>query len=468
MEKRFGKRKIIILTIAILVAILSLSIAIFGIIVSNKGNNSSIGLTEDITIGSQSYKRVKSSSGIVYKNTKGAEVLNYNYDKGVYVGDALALKIYAYELNNGVIPGSADVWIWGNIDFSEDHSGIEMVPIGTKAISFSGCFYGQGYKISNLPVCYLVSKEFNVYATGVDQDVMTNNFGMFYNLAGEIQNVHFESINWKIDLINDTEYYCGTNGSLHCTGSSTEPTHGYGHGLNCGLLISKLSSEATIKNCLFTDCSITLNASRDYQRCGSIVGFIDEEGALNVENSAINCNIKATTLQKRSYMNKTDEDNFNKMKQDSMGLAIGGVAGDIGFCSSINMVDSYYNGDMDIETYNWVVVGGISGRLLLPAYKEQGFKIEIKNSYIQFSYLSIECIENTPGVDIGMCSVCVLVHKEDKIDNFYDNNLDDNNLYYYTLQALEDLKIEIEDSSGTTKKELQTQGVTREDIFKGK
>ena len=251
MGKRINKNKIILLVVALITAILSFSIAVFGISY-NKYND----------------KNSESSADLV-------------------ISSVMDLKNFATRVREGTSYSGKTVQLKNDIDCSTLSS---FDPIGTRDNPFKGTFDGNGKTISNLPLCQNDYSEEHFLA----KNTWSNYFGLFECIDGAtIKNLHIDNANWTHDMGRSEDGLWGgilvgyakgtnnisgiliTNSSLILSESDSEA--GTWH---VGGLIGKSESNCNIQNCgVMVNLKVIRNGSgskiRMHTLLGGIAGVID-------------------------------------------------------------------------------------------------------------------------------------------------------------------------------------------------
>lgn len=248
MVRRINKNKIILLVVALITAILTFSIAVFGISY-NKYND----------------KNSESSADLV-------------------ISSVTDLKNFATRVREGTSYSGKTVQLKNDIDCSTLSS---FDPIGTRDNPFKGTFDGNGKTISNLPLCQNDYSEEHFLA----KNTWSNYFGLFECIDGAtIKNLHIDNANWTHDMGRSEDglwggilvgYARGTNNinSVLITKSSlslseSDSEAGTWH---VGGLIGKSESTCNIRNCgVVVDVVVTRSGNVEMSTLvGGIAGVID-------------------------------------------------------------------------------------------------------------------------------------------------------------------------------------------------
>ncbi|MBR1988498.1 MAG: hypothetical protein IKA36_05630 [Clostridia bacterium] len=154
MGRRINKNKIILLVVALITAILTFSIAVFGVSYNQYNDRNS-----------------ESSADLV-------------------ISSVTDLKNFATRVREGTSYSGKTVQLKNDIDCSTLSS---FDPIGTRDNPFKGTFDGNGKTISNLPLCQNDYYEDHFLA----QNTWCNYFGLFECIDGAtIKNLHIDNANW--------------------------------------------------------------------------------------------------------------------------------------------------------------------------------------------------------------------------------------------------------------------------------
>lgn len=410
MEKKFTRSKIIILSIAILVAILTFSIGIFGIIELNKKNKQDISQGAgkvEVKCGDYTYSCTinKNSESITYRYNDGV-VLKADWlltNKKIFVYNKYGLYLISYLINNNI-----NIHEYGKslneisiiLNYDIDTSDMLIPPIGTEYYPFSGVFDGNGHTITGL--------KYNKYIY-VGNDTSTYNGTPLYGMFGYVSNATIKNLH--LTGLEIEACTLGTTSSRYLAG---------------GLIaFIEKGNKNLVESCL-VEGVIKEVGGKDFNTTSTILGGLI--GSIENIGTSYDVNVK--------IKNSAAQIEFTSQKEYAR-IQIGGLVGSIygkynsnkeNYSSVLSVQNSYFYGSFN--AYNDVselYMGGICGYIDNGSLEITQCCVQITKfptDYLQATYILINIVSNNNkgSLDYGDGKYYIDSNIDDNVIKIFNEN----------------------------------------------